>query len=642
MPITVLENIISLIIAYGILSISFGIGLKALSLLHVELKSNLQFIITSIGLGLIVISHIVLLLGFWKLYYPAVAWFIFISIFIIFYKTHLVFISRSLLLFKNSFHFIAKETVFTKILFLALLIFIILSSLGAFTPPFAADVLRHHVVVTRLFAAHHRIIFTPIIFFNAPLGIEMLYLLGILLYNNAVGLLLNSILGTLAAFAVFHIGKIYADKKIGLLSSLLFYSTSIVWYSGIYGKVDSGLFFYTALGFLYLYEWTQKKDMRLLIVSGIFVGFCASLKYTGLYTTVLSFLVLVVLLILRQNSSLKNKFLQISFFILPAFITGSPWYIKNWIMTGNPIWPFFYNLLGGRGWNIAAHQSISGEVRGMYSRLGHNLLGFLTGPIQLNLKMPDFFERAGIGPLFLGILPFSLLIREIRQRYKLIFIFSFLFYAFWFPFAQEGRFLIPVVMLLGIPVAHTIFILAQRSKPVKITILGSLSFWIFINDAALVERTINFFPASWGLESKNRFLERTIWFYKDIEWMNKNLPKDAVVLSDHTMLYYLNRDFVWGTFTHQGLIDYARIKDVEEYRHILKNLGVTYIFMGEIEISEEDPLEIRHYKQLRQEFIKKYCRLIYFNPEGVTVKSLVRNDIEKVKVFVYEITNPTP
>jgi 4-amino-4-deoxy-L-arabinose transferase-like glycosyltransferase len=30
---------------------------------------------------------------------------------------------------------------------------------------------------------------------------------------------------------------------------------------------------------------------------------------------------------------------------------AAPWYVKSWLYTGNPVYPFFFGLFGGRYWN---------------------------------------------------------------------------------------------------------------------------------------------------------------------------------------------------------------------------------------------------------------------------------------------------
>ena len=77
------------------------------------------------------------------------------------------------------------------------------------------------------------------------------------------------------------------------------------------------------------------------------------------YTSFILPLLLLAWLILsewRQRRELWRDGLR---FILPAVLVAAPWYLRNWVWTGNPFYPF---LFGGRGWDafLAAHYAGAG------------------------------------------------------------------------------------------------------------------------------------------------------------------------------------------------------------------------------------------------------------------------------------------
>lgn len=102
----------------------------------------------------------------------------------------------------------------------------------------------------------------------------------------------------------------------------------------ILGYVESLLAFFAVLSIYFALS-------NRLILSGITAGFAILTKYNGL------FIIPVIIFIACKNTSKKEwmkNFLAAA--SLPILI-GLPWLIRNWILLGNPIWPFLNFIFGG-------------------------------------------------------------------------------------------------------------------------------------------------------------------------------------------------------------------------------------------------------------------------------------------------------
>jgi len=501
-------------------------------------------------------------------------------------------------------------------------------------PPYSADALKYHLATPKTFIVEHRITFIPIMFFNFPQGSAMLYALGMLLFKDTVGILMNAFMGILAAVAIYSFSRRRLGKNIALMSSAIFLSLPLISHYALSGCPDLGMILYTLLAFFSFFEWIENNDNKYLILSGVFCGFVISWKYIGIYSLVGIFVLLTIVLV-----SNRRGVIPLLLFLAPLVIIGSPWYLRNLIVSGNPVWPMFYPILGGKGWNMAVYQAGVREMENLYSQLGKGLKGLILGPWVINWRMTDFFARAGIGPLFLGLLPLWFLIRK-QRLHTFILLFAFIFYLMWFPFSQYGRFLMPALALLCIPIAHIVCTLCQRGRIVKYATATTLTIWLICSTGVAAQQTAHFLPAIVGFESKDEFLSKTTWFYEDIRWMNENLPKDAVVLSDHTMLYYLDRNYVWGGIDHQGAIDYSKLPDADALAARLSELGVTHVFsVGEDrwQIGMDEPTDVKHYKMLRGQFQEQYCKSIYTNSQGYIISSIILGQSRRIPVDVYEI-----
>jgi hypothetical protein len=89
--------------------------------------------------------------------------------------------------------------------------------------------------------------------------------------------------------------------------------------------------------------------VRWLVLSAVFAGLAAGVKYTALafFPPVLAVAAVVVL---WKSSRLKGVGAAL---LAPAvvLVVVSPWFIKNVAFTGNPVFPFAYKWFGGRDWS---------------------------------------------------------------------------------------------------------------------------------------------------------------------------------------------------------------------------------------------------------------------------------------------------
>jgi 4-amino-4-deoxy-L-arabinose transferase-like glycosyltransferase len=85
-------------------------------------------------------------------------------------------------------------------------------------------------------------------------------------------------------------------------------------------------------------NWLEKQDRRMLILAGIFCGGAIGTKYSAGVVLIGSMLALALL---QKHRGWKTIISSIFFLGLTATITSSPWWIKNFLGTGNPFYPFF-------------------------------------------------------------------------------------------------------------------------------------------------------------------------------------------------------------------------------------------------------------------------------------------------------------
>lgn len=505
----------------------------------------------------------------------------------------------------------------------------------ALAPAFLADSLKYHLTAPKWYISVHQIQFAPVFPFNMPQNLEMLYTAGMLIHSDTVGLLLHFFMGPLAALGIWALARQFLPLTTSIWAGVFFYVGTPYIPHAAQG-VDLGPIFYSIWAFYAFIRWRKTKRLYWLCLAGLLAGLCAGTKYTGFYTPLsLSFLVVLALWKDRIKSG-RGKMqivLPLSLFCLFGCIAGCPWYVKNWIVTGNPIYPIFYPLLGGKGWNMTSYQEGIKRLGADMGLLGRSFIDFLLSPLRLFLLQNRIFVRGGTGLLTFSFAPgFLLLGKKYLKQYDWWLLFSVPFFTAWMIFSQYGRFLLPLLALWSIPCTAAAFHLLRKNRYLRTITIVILLAGTGMGAALAPLYASRFIPAVMGWESRDTFLVKTTWFYRDIQWMNKNLPQEARVMSEFVNVYYLDRPFIWLHARNAAWIDYGRVKTREDVLVQGLELGITHVFA----VGQPD---IQGWDRLVEEGL---LARIYYNPLGRRIFSVAMGLSDGVPVAVYRVkTNDT-
>lgn len=214
--------------------------------------------------------------------------------------------------------------------------------------PLEYDNLAYHlpIVVEWLKLGHMREIFySP---FAGPLGyypsnFELLDLWTFLLWKG--DLLVNHInlpLSAFLAFALFQMGRAWNFKSTeSALLILLFFSLPVVFHQVGTPQVDLFFCLTFVLSCYFLNEYSKNKSLSELFLFALASGLFLGTKYLAVpYFAPL--LTLAVILTFNENFKTKHRG-KIAWGALlvacGALLGGGYWYVRNWILAGNPIFP---------------------------------------------------------------------------------------------------------------------------------------------------------------------------------------------------------------------------------------------------------------------------------------------------------------
>lgn len=154
--------------------------------------------------------------------------------------------------------------------------------------------------------------------------------------------------------SIYAIG-IYLRYRVNLISGITYiFLTPLIsplfLISSTQGYVDAGAAIFSILFLTTLTDFVVKRERKYLYAASIIFGITISAKYTILAflgsVTLIAFTILLISNF-RKLINIVLKFDIVLKAITLIFLFGGYWYAKNFIMTGNPIYPFLFKCFQG-------------------------------------------------------------------------------------------------------------------------------------------------------------------------------------------------------------------------------------------------------------------------------------------------------
>ncbi|MCG3208762.1 MAG: hypothetical protein FOGNACKC_02374 [Anaerolineae bacterium] len=492
-----------------------------------------------------------------------------------------------------------------------------LALLPALLPPTDWDGLFYHLTSPKLAIEAGRIVGgVDVPHFNFPALMEMLFAWAMLLRGDVAAKLLHAGYGFLLTGVVYLAASRLLDRRAGWPAVILLASMPMLATLAGWAYNDLALAFYqlAAIYAITNYELritneNPEKGNSPLIIGGVFAGLAMSLKYTS-FVTPLFGVALITYYALRntqhatrdatryppfaaRNSPLVIR--SVAIFALPALLVATPWYLKNWALTGNPVYPFLFNVFGGAQWDSFRASWYAAAGTGVGWQPG--TLAALPWLLTLGTRDANYWDGR-TGPLLLLFLPLVIgagLSRRFAGRpvpaaAKILLVFALAHYLVWtlgVVWSQslwQSRLLLPGLAALA-PVSGWVwaslpgFNLPRFSLSRFVNIAVALTLALTLADVALLTLKIDPLPALAGFESRADYLTRRLGaHYAAIEQINQLPPAAKIVFLWEPRSYYCQRDcrpdsildeFAHLVYRHGSAAAIARQWQAEGVTHVL-------------------------------------------------------------------------
>jgi hypothetical protein len=535
------------------------------------------------------------------------------------------------------------------ILCTAILSILLIEIILNLTPPIDRDALIHHLAIPKLWLKNGGFYEMKwAVFSYYPMNVDLLYLIPVYFNKDFIAKFIHMGFGIGTALLIYH----YLSRKInyiaGLLGILVFLSTPMIVRLSMEAYVDLGLIFFTTasmIAFIH-YRDGEYKDFKWLFLSSVAMGIALGTKYNALIAWF--FLSTAIVFVYSRNTGEQWKAIKCgSIFFLISLAVFSPWLIKNYILTGNPLYPLLQGIFSITDTSVQeGTRSISG---GTYSGIfqtrevmyGENFWETLFIPIRYFFQGQDdnfrYFDGV-LNPILIIFSPFAFMNKSF-YRDKLFFTGFTIFFVLTATFLDQTRirYILPVVPILSIlsvmgviNILNWIMNLSVYFKNI-ITAVVLLIFVIFIsNNFFYIKKYYqNISPMNYisGKESRDAFISRHVGSYPAMNFINQFTPENAkirlILLAGRG--YYLDR--IYEADSSMGMafisslvrassddITFQKHIDSLDYTHLLLRIDLFYKFL-------QDNYSTETTKQFLQQ-LKRSTEIIY-NANGYAVVRLI-------------------
>jgi 4-amino-4-deoxy-L-arabinose transferase-like glycosyltransferase len=471
------------------------------------------------------------------------------------------------------------------------------------------------------------------------MNLDLLYMIPLYFGNDIIPKYIHFTFALLTAGLIiaFLYRRIFSSTG-ALLGGFLFLSLPVIVKLSITVYVDLGLIFFSTAALLQLMRWAETGFRpKHIVIAGIFTGLCLGTKPNGL----LSFLFLVSAVPFLYRLGAENNFARcddkrrpistISLFLrtlgwcaafaLMALIVYSPWMVRNYAWTGNPVYPMAQSLfssnatlnrgeiaVGGdgiEGSEAAENNEKSGSGFGHFVGrrmvFGESLPEILAIPLRVFFQGQDDNPRLFDGRLNPYLLFFPLLAflpmkgrrrgAHFQLEIRLLGAFSLLYLLFAF-FLVDMRIryiapIIPPLVILAVIGIHDLVgiinsRLSMRAKRLALSATGvALLGLLGLNIAYLVEQFGIVDPMSYlqGKLSREEYIQKYRPEYAAVSFANRNLPENSRILAlfNGNRIYYSERELICDNESFRRAVQASQSSS--DLVQALKRRGISHVLV---------------------------------------------------------------
>ncbi len=396
------------------------------------------------------------------------------------------------------------------------------------------DALLYHLAVPALWLRHGKLIPSPDVTYWYPHVVEGSFVFPLAFGFDTSAHLIHFLWLTLTMLLLWQwIRRAWNDSIAWNALALLLTMPSLLWLAA-WAYTDYPLTFGGIAALYSIWRWSETKDARWVACGGVMTGLALGAKYSSVVVP-LAALALIFVWEKENRARIKNGLI----FSAVSLLVASPWFLRNWLWTGNPVFPAVF---GGRFWDSFLARHFPASTPG----IGFDPLQLLLLPLTATLGFRDMnFFDGRFGPFFLILLPLALwahwkfrpAAQEQRRALLALSLFGLAGIALWVLGVVkserffQARYLFPALIPLTAPLAAALNRLTQLDAPrlkVSFVFRFMLALTVFINLLNFGLQTLarNPLAVPLGIVSREEYLQRAQPNYAAALRLTKRLSPD--------------------------------------------------------------------------------------------------------------------
>ncbi|MGQ9502297.1 MAG: ArnT family glycosyltransferase [Anaerolineae bacterium] len=467
----------------------------------------------------------------------------------------------------------------------------VLGFIWALAPPYAFDAAVYHLRQVKLYLAARSLFITvDSAYTGFPGLIQMLFTFTQALGGDSAPQLLHITFLPLTILGVAALSRRLWHLELTWFIAALLSTVPTILLVATWPYVDVALMFYTLLFFYALVLWLQDTRWQWLVLAAILCGWAMEIKYTALWYPLAG----AGLVILRlRRDGWRTTLLRWACLGGIAALVAAPWYLRNWVLTDNPLYPYIW---GGSAWDAGR--------TAWWDRAGSGLAlqpwRLLIAPWEMTIFGIEGKAgyQATLGPLLLALVPGILTVwrhlnREERHGLGWIALFSGVLYAVWLwgvarsALLMQSRLLLPIFPLIGMVAAlvlQRLPALNTRAFSVSWVLRVAVALVLVLSTFATLSRFVQDYPLAplFGSESRNAYVgHRAGTAYTAAMQSVNALPTSAKVLFLWEPRTYHCQRACWPDSLYDNLVYLVRqYSEASRLIQVLSAQGVTHILLN--------------------------------------------------------------
>lgn len=460
-----------------------------------------------------------------------------------------------------------------------------LNAVSAMAPPSETDAITMHLVTPREYVRAGRMVWLPDAL-DSPMvmGPHLLYTFVMLLSlrAEAAPALLHFMASALCLVWIWRFMRRFVGRRGAWAAAALFCTMPMITKVTIAPMVDMFLVLYVIAALAALCDFVLRAAPTSAVTAASFAALAAWTKYNGF----VALAAILSVILLRAFFDLRRLAPYALAGFVAAAAVASPFLIRNWAWTGNPVAPTMSAVFGGPSWDEPGFEyRDAGDER--YEALHHSPKNMLLAPwlLTVNARLASSGVSGTIAFAFLAFLPFTLLLRSRRRLFLHLAAYCTVAFvlAYWTSPRPRSRYFLAIMPVLSLYTGAVLQLFRKYSAPAAAIGRLVVALSVLFGTAVTGLYAHSFVKVVFGIDSRQEFLTRSTDLYAEFEWMNKDLPREAKVLVGATNdLYYLERRAMRLDTSHEaGRAVWGMGVDGSPSRALsrMREFGITHVFV---------------------------------------------------------------